>query len=72
MGVLINVGDKSLEFKSLTFKSSSLVKELPVVKQNTELKWKMRQNGAHQNTAGAVRGDSDLGSTPWTCLNHCF
>ena len=41
---------------STTIMSISLVKELPVFKQNTEFTNKTRQNIAHQHTEAAVRG----------------
>ena len=47
---------------TLMFMSISLVKELPVFKQNTELTNKTRQNIAHQHTEAAVRGA--IGSQP--------
>ena len=41
---------------TLMFMSISLVKELPVFKQNTEFTNKTRQNIAHQHIEAAVRG----------------
>src|SRR4029434_9839300 len=44
----------------LMFMSISLVKKLPVFRQNTELTNKTRQNIAHQHTEAAVRGASPV------------
>ena len=48
------------------FMNSSLVKELPVLRQNIELTNKTRQNIAHQHTEAAV-GSAILSNTGLIC-----
>ena len=52
----MKVGNKFSGVMTLMFMSISLVKKLPVFRQNTELTNKTRQNIAHQHTEAAVRG----------------
>ena len=50
------------------FMSISLVRELPVLRQNTELTNKTRQNITHQHTEAAVRGAIVLDNND-SCIN---
>ena len=52
----MKVGNRLSGVVTLMFMSISLVRELPVLRQNTELTNKTRQNITHQHTEAAVRG----------------